>query len=64
MGRPWNPVFFAAVALLLTACEDAPDPGPPSDFTVLAQSDDAYARARPGRRLEFPADHGAHHSIR
>ena len=52
------------LALLLTAC-GADEPGQGAqDFAILAQAAEGYEQASPGRRIEFPADHGAHPEYR
>jgi predicted secreted hydrolase len=55
------------LVLLLAGCER--DTGERNyaqsdDFTILAQSAEGYSQAVPGRRLAFPADHGAHPGYR
>jgi len=56
------------LALLLTvvlaACGAEAPPSPDADFAILAQAAEGYSQARPGRALEFPADHGAHPDFR
>ncbi len=63
-------LFRAAGALLclmlgvLTGCERGPADASGSDFSLLAQADERFEQARPGRRLEFPRDHAAHPGFR
>lgn len=35
-----------------------------NDFSLLAQADERFEQARPGRRLKFPQDHAAHPGFR
>lgn len=52
------------LAVLLSACgsEDRGEGG--QDFAILAQAAEGYTQAMPGRRIGFPADHGAHPDYR
>lgn len=49
---------------LASGCGPAETPVQGTGLDVLAQSADAYAQARPGRPLSFPADHGPHPAYR
>jgi predicted secreted hydrolase len=61
--RAGTAVLAFLAAGLLAACGSS-DTGPASDFAVLAGAEEGFETARPGRRLEFPADHGAHPAYR
>jgi len=52
-----------ALAFALAAC-DSGEEGEGGDFAMLARGDEAFTQARPGRSLDFPADHGAHEGYR
>ena len=56
--------IFFPVLLAATGCGPGGTPTQYSDFTVLAQSAEDYAQARPGQALTFPRDHGAHPGFR
>jgi len=49
---------------LASGCEPAVTPDRGTGLDVLAQSADGYAQAKPGRSLNFPADHGPHPDYR
>jgi len=51
-------------ALLVGGCGPAPPAGGESDLALLAQAADGFTQARPGLRLKFPRDHGAHPEFR
>ena len=53
-----------ALALLLTACGSDRPGADAQDFAILAQAAEGYTQAAPGRRIVFPADHGAHPDYR
>jgi predicted secreted hydrolase len=53
-----------ALALLLTACGSDKPGADAQDFAILAQAAEGYTQAAPGRRIVFPADHGAHPDYR
>ena len=65
MNRMVSGTALAVIVLAcgLSACGPA-DPGGQSDFAVLARAADGFETAEPGRRLEFPRDHGAHPGFR
>jgi predicted secreted hydrolase len=65
MSRTARKTGLAGILLgmLLAAC-GAATPGGESDFAVLARAADGFEMAEPGRRLEFPRDHGAHPGFR
>ncbi len=48
--------------LLLTGCDQAPDPG--QGFAGLGSEAAAFSQVTPGRVFSFPADHGAHDGYR
>ena len=58
-------VTLLAVILGMTACSEAEEQAiETSDFNVLAQQAQGYVQAVPGKKLEFPRDHGAHPGYR
>ncbi len=56
-------VLLLPALLLATACKPT-DTAPAADFAVLAGAEEGFESARPGYRLEFPRDHGAHPAYR
>ena len=52
------------LALLLAACGSDRPGANTQDFAILAQAAEGYTQAEPGRRIGFPADHGAHPDYR
>ena len=52
------------LAISLCSCKPQAPSGVESDLAVLAQGASGYAQARPGVRLVFPRDHGAHPDFR
>ena len=57
-------LLAAVLALGLGACGGEAPSTAGTDFAILAQAAEGYSQAEPGRRLEFPADHGAHPDFR
>ena len=57
-------VGWLATTLLLGACSSEDSPAPGGDFSLLAKQAEDYKQARPGRKLTFPEDHGAHPDYR
>lgn len=55
---------LALAALLSGGCDPGAPASPAADLSVLAQSAEGFAQARPGAVLEFPLDHGAHPDFR
>ena len=50
------------IALLLAGCDDVPAPS--AGFAGLGQDVAGFSAVEPGRALQFPLDHGAHHGYR
>lgn len=57
-------VTSCVLAVLLAACGSDKPGADAQDFAILAQAAEGYAQAVPGRRIGFPADHGAHPDYR
>ena len=59
-----NAMLLGAQLILTSGCGPAGTDDQDSGLAVLAQAEDSYAQARPGRALLFPRDHGAHPDYR
>lgn len=59
----WRCACLVAAAVL-GACKPSAETPRHADFAVLARSAAQFEQARPGRQLQFPADHGAHPDYR
>jgi predicted secreted hydrolase len=57
-------IFASLLAAAAAGCDRAPEQTPSSDFAVLAQAAEGYARAENGAVLQFPRDHGEHPDFR
>jgi predicted secreted hydrolase len=57
-----RPLLLLGAALLLGACEQAPEPR--QGFAGLGEQVAGFAPVERGRPLQFPADHGAHPGYR
>ncbi|WP_263260594.1 lipocalin-like domain-containing protein [Pseudomonas sp. RIT-PI-S] len=54
--------WIACVVLLIAGCDHTPEPG--KGFAGLADDAASYAQVAPGKRFEFPQDHGPHDGYR
>lgn len=61
--KVFTQALVVLTVFLLTACQPS-DTAPAADFAVLAGAEEGFETARPGYRLDFPRDHGAHPSFR
>lgn len=50
--------------ILITACDSGEEHVQRSGFAVLTQHAESFRQAEPGRKLEFPRDHGPHPDYR
>ena len=57
-------IFASLLAAAIAACDRVPEQPRSSDFAVLAQAAEGYARAENGAVLQFPRDHGEHPDFR
>ena len=61
--KVFSQTLVLLTVFLLTACQPS-DTAPAADFAVLAGAEEGFETARPGYRLDFPRDHGAHPAFR